>query len=117
MQKKWFSLILAIALCFAFTLAFAGCGGSGTVKKKEFTVTFDSSGGTEVQSVTVKEGEKINEPNKPSKATLDEQYKFVGWFNGETKWDFGEDVVGENITLTAKWEKGEEFTKGYLPKS
>ena len=42
----------------------------------------------------------IDIPNDP----VLEGYTFVGWYNGETKWDFT-NTITEDITLTAKFEK------------
>ena len=78
-----------------------------------FTVTFDSDGGSAVNAVTVKSGEKIPEPKSPVKATLEKQYAFKGWYYQDKKWDFENDVVTENITLTAKWELTGYFTVGF----
>ena len=32
------------------------------------------------------------------------QYSFLGWYNGDVKWNFTTDTVTQNITLIAKWE-------------
>ena len=80
---------------------------------KFFTVKFDSDGGSAVNAVTVKSGEKIPEPKSPVKATLEKQYAFKGWYYQDKKWDFENDVVTENITLTAKWELTGDFTVGF----
>ena len=78
-----------------------------------FTVKFESDGGSAVNAVTVKSGEKIPEPKSPVKATLEKQYAFKGWYYQDKKWDFENDVVTENITLTAKWELTGDFTVGF----
>lgn len=78
-----------------------------------FTVTFDSDGGSAVNAVAVKSGEKIPEPKSPVKATFEKQYAFKGWYYQDKKWDFENDVVTENITLTAKWELTGDFTVGF----
>lgn len=80
---------------------------------KFFTVKFDSDGGSAVNAATVKSGEKIPEPKSPVKATLEKQYAFKGWYYQDKKWDFENDVVTENITLTAKWELTGDFTVGF----
>lgn len=78
-----------------------------------FTVKFESDGGSAVNAATVKSGEKIPEPKSPVKATLEKQYAFKGWYYQDKKWDFENDVVTENITLTAKWELTGDFTVGF----
>ena len=64
-----------------------------------YTVTFDSDGGSEIESQTVEEGKKATEPTAPTKAG----YTFDGWYIGTEKWSFIEYVVTEDMTLTAKW--------------
>ena len=63
-----------------------------------YTVTFDSNGGSAVESLVVSEDEKATEPTSPTKIG----YTFVAWYNGETAYDFSTAVTA-NITLTAKW--------------
>ena len=51
-----------------------------TAIKKTYTVTFDSTGGSLVESQTVTEGETLTRPTTPTK----EGYEFLGWtYNGE----------------------------------
>lgn len=65
----------------------------------EFTVTFDSDGGSAVSAETVEEGELATEPADPTKA----DNTFLGWFLGETEYNFATPVTG-NITLLAHWQ-------------
>ncbi|MBQ9481501.1 MAG: leucine-rich repeat protein [Clostridia bacterium] len=76
---------------------------SAEIEKVYHTVSFDTTGGSEVPAATVKHGEKVTAPEDPVK----KGYNFIGWYIGEEKWSFiGEGyVVTENITLYAKWEK------------
>lgn len=68
-----------------------------------YTVTFDSNGGTEVESiVNVTHGSTIAEPQAPIKAG----YAFEGWFKDpqlNRQWAFATDTVKSDITLYAKW--------------
>ena len=66
----------------------------------EYTVEFDTDGGSKVESVSVVEGDPVKAPADPTK----EGYEFLGWYNGDAEWDF-ETPVTEDIVLTAKWEK------------
>ena len=65
-------------------------------------VTFDSMGGTAVNSQEFKSGEKAIKPTDPTKTG----YKFGGWYtDSEFKNEFDFDTtVTENITLYANWE-------------
>lgn len=82
MRKKMFALLSVIAACV--TVAAAGCksdnGGNngdnrGDTEQKTYTVAFDSAGGSDVQSVTVKEGTTLNAPETPVKATFSARYE------------------------------------------
>ncbi len=67
----------------------------------EYTVTFDSNGGSTVAPITTCEDEIITAPTDP---TL-QGYKFTGWYNGSTKFNFATTAITADITLTAQWEE------------
>jgi uncharacterized repeat protein (TIGR02543 family) len=72
----------------------------GTVN---YTVTFNSNGGSAVKSATVKANAKVVKPADPVKSG----YKFTGWYLDSActePWDFS-NIVNKNITLYAGWEK------------
>ena len=58
------------------------------------------------EETTIPYGEKIAKPADPA-ISPEKGYEitFIGWFNGETEWDFDTDIVTENVTLTAKFNK------------
>lgn len=62
-----------------------------------YTVTFQSEGGSEVAS-QIRANTPAAQPDNPTK----EGHTFIGWYNGEEKWNFA-DAVTEALTLTAKW--------------
>ena len=64
-----------------------------------FTVTFNSDGGTAIAPQTVRKGSLVTRPADPQK----EGYLFLGWFISDILYDFSS-PVNSNITLTAKWE-------------
>lgn len=71
---------------------------------ESFTVTFDSQGGSNVASQTVKRGEKVEQPSDPTRSG----YSFQGWYEeAECKnaWNFSTDTVTRNMTLYADWSK------------
>ena len=64
---------------------------------KEKTVTFMNNGSRYALQV-LPSGNKATVPIALKK----DGYTFLGWYNGDTKYDFTQ-AVTENITLTAKW--------------
>ena len=70
------------------------------VKKVQYTVTFNSNGGTAVDSQTVKYGELAVKPADPTR----DGYTFNGWTLNGTPYDFSSPVTG-NITLVAQWTR------------
>jgi len=74
-----------------------------------YTVSFNSDGGSEVASQTVKNGEKATKPANPTKRDHD----FDEWFSDSeftNQWNF-ETEVTRNITLYAKWNQKLEDDK------
>ena len=63
-----------------------------------YTVTFQSEGGSEVAS-QIRANAPAAQPDNPTK----EGHTFIGWYNGESEWNF-ETPVTEKLTLTAKWQ-------------
>jgi len=75
-----------------------------------YTVTFDSQGGSEVDSQTVLHGGKVTEPTAPTK----EGCAFGGWYKELeyiNVWDFNTDTVTSDVTLYAKWMPVHNLTK------
>ena len=68
--------------------------------KNTYTVTFDSNGGTAVESQTVEYGLTFAEPVAPTK----DGYTFAGWTLDGDEYFF-DTLVTENITLVAVWEE------------
>ena len=73
---------------------------------KQFTVTFNSDGGTVVESVTILEGNTVTKPSDPTK----NGYQFAGWYLNNVKFDFNT-VITSDIELKAKWST----ESGWLP--
>jgi uncharacterized repeat protein (TIGR02543 family) len=64
-----------------------------------YAVTFDPQNGDATSTQTVAYGNKVTEPTAPVK----DGYTFAGWFNGASVWDFANDAVSGDMTLTAHW--------------
>ena len=76
------------------------------IKKAKYTVSFNSNGGTAVNSQVVTEGGKASKPANPTK----EGYNFSGWTLNGVAYNFNSAVNG-NITLVANW-----MQKSYIVK-
>ena len=63
-----------------------------------YTITFDSDGGSKINTQNVLEGSKVKKPNDPIK----EGFIFNGWYLKGSLYDFNTLVTG-NFTLKAKW--------------
>ncbi len=71
--------------------------------KKQYTITFESNGGSTINSITADYGTTIEEPTKPSR----DGYKFVAWTKdaaGENKitWPF---TLQQNEKFYAQWNE------------
>jgi len=64
----------------------------------DYTVTFDSQGGSAITPQIVNEGEKAVKPSDPIK----DGYDFVCWSLGGAEYDFNTSVISD-LTLTAQW--------------
>ena len=72
-----------------------------TVNKYTVTVgdnTFEYAYGSQI----VLEGELANPAKEP---TAEYEYVFVGYYDGETKWDFANGTVTGDVTLTPKYQE------------
>lgn len=89
-------VILAAVAALFFSMFFL-------VKHNGFTVTFDTDGGSYVQSCKAYYGEPLTEPEAPTK----EGCRFTGWYRDRSlnsPWNMQSDVVTESMTLYAGWE-------------
>lgn len=73
---------------------------------KFWEVTFDTDGG----SPSVIASQYINPDNATARVTkpanpTKEGFIFAGWFEGVHEWNFANDIVPGDITLTAQWEE------------
>ena len=75
---------------------------TATWEKVEYTVIFDSNGGSAIAQAGVKYEETIAKPADPAKTG----YTFAGWYKDEdlkNEWNFDSDTVTANMKLYAKW--------------
>ena len=69
---------------------------------RTYTVTFETSGGSAVDPVTVDAVSTVTKPADPTKSG----YTFGGWYKDstlQTPWDFANGTVTADATLYAKW--------------
>lgn len=71
----------------------------------EYTVTFDSAGGSSIASQSVVDGGTATKPKNPTKSG----YTFIGWYYGNSVYNFNTPVTS-NITLVAHYQNSQKFT-------
>ena len=67
----------------------------------QYTITFDTNGGSEIDSITQDYGTEITAPDNPTR----KGYTFKGWDK-----EIPETMPAENITITARWKDTEKPT-------
>jgi uncharacterized repeat protein (TIGR02543 family) len=70
---------------------------------QQYTITFDSHGGSEVTAITANAGTRVEQPGNPTKADS----AFLGWFNAATggtlySWPH---TLSANIAMHAQWQE------------
>lgn len=65
------------------------------------TITFDSRGGSKVDSITINKGTELTLPSNPTY----KGYKFVTWETANGTPVYDKALLSESMTLYAKWEK------------
>lgn len=103
----WILLLISIITLIA-------CTPVSSEETIYYTVTFDSVGGSEVQTQTIEKGKTATKPTHPTK----EGYDFVYWFMDDfnVEFDFNTPIT-DNITLYAKWYSQMEFLDGINPRN
>lgn len=74
------------------------------------SVTFDTNGGSNIETQRVPHNGKATVPTDPTRiADANYNYRFAGWVkaDGETEFDFDEEVISEDTTVYAKWDSYE----------
>lgn len=67
---------------------------------KSYKVSFNSNGGSSINTIRVKENGKVKLPEEPVR----EGYKFIGWYYRGVEFDFNTKIKQDYI-LIAKWTK------------
>ena len=122
MKKKIIGSI-ALGLLGLFTLSSCNLifdNGGNESKESDattvtYTITFDSKGGSAVESQSVKKGSKATKPTDPTR----NGYTFAGWYKEEAytnQFNFDTTTITSDRTLYAKWTQnssGGESTTQY----
>lgn len=96
-MKRLFSFVIMFSICSI--LFFLTSCGSKKENKDSYRVTFNSNGGTSIESQSVDIGGRVKKPNDPTR----EGYTFVNWTYSGEEWSFVKDLVTSDITLDANW--------------
>lgn len=90
-------LLAGLLVLGILSASLAGCS-----KTVQYTISFDSIGGSPVKSQTITEGDVVSKPEDPSK----EGFTFVEWQLENTTYDFNA-AVTQDFTLTAFYKINE----------
>ena len=108
-NKKRILLVLAIlTMAIVLSFVFVACGTDADKQGRQFTITFDTQGGSKIEPIKIKAGATITLPNNPTK----EGYIFDGWYLSDAlveEFNITKTITGD-ITLYAKWieDNGQE---------
>ena len=96
--------VIALAAIFLTAGLLVSCGDSPGGGDIYYTVTFATPNATPPAKVTVLAGSKITQPRTPDKNSDGYNAKLTKWnTNIAVAWDFDNDSVYEDMTLTAVW--------------
>ncbi|MBR6680184.1 MAG: leucine-rich repeat protein [Clostridia bacterium] len=113
MKRNKLSRLLLVLTVLAMIAALVSCKGNkdqnsdtsadSYVERTEYTITFESNGGSKVPSITVYKNAQLANFEPPVR----DDYIFIGWTHEGRAWEFGEggDYVKSDMTLYANWAK------------
>ena len=114
-DKSFLWKILVCMLLAAFcAMSLIACGEEEEVDPDEpevttYTVTFDTNGGSEIDSQEVEEGGYATQPEDPTKT----DYIFNGWYKDSeltTSFEFDTEAITEDTTIYAGWASEDDST-------
>lgn len=124
-MKKTLTILLTLALVAVFAFALVACNdkgnnNGGNTTPAEYTITFDSKGGSEVAPIKAEAGAQIQAPANPTR----NGFEFLGWFESS---DGGNTLAenafvvtympAKNVTVYAKWASVSEVGNKYAVKN
>lgn len=110
-MKKYMLRAVALLCALLMMPVFAGCD-NGSSQETEgtvyYTLSFNTNGGTPIDSIQVREGRKAKAPDDP---VLD-NYIFCRWLMSDGRtWYFDSKTVNKDTLLEAMWIKAEDLFK------
>lgn len=93
-KKKWIVILALVIFLLLIIILYLLFG-----IQREFTIIFDTNGGTEISNIIVKNDEIIKLPEVPIK----EGHTFIGWTNEKGEVVTKGTKVTKDITLKAEW--------------
>ena len=72
------------------------------IPKVNYTVSFNTNGGSAVESVSILNGKTVTKPADPTK----DSHVFIGWYSDsefKTPYDFATAAVAQDVTVYARW--------------
>jgi len=87
---------------------------NGVLTPSQFTVTFNSAGGSQVSDRTITYGRTLTEPSAPAR----DGFKFDGWYKEASLnnlWNFATDIITGPTTMYAKWLAGQNISFIFNP--
>ncbi len=115
MKKK--KILLGLALAAAAVFSLSACGedtpatdtptGDKPQETTKYTVTFNTNGGSTVNSQSIEQGKKVTKPADPTKTATDTvTYTFAGWYKDQAltqAFNFDTETINAATTIYAKW--------------
>lgn len=98
---RFIKIFVCLSALLACLLCLGACSEDEEAPQEDvyYKVVFDSAGGSSVDEAKVLSGSVIARPDDPEK----EGFIFNGWLNDGVEWDFDNDKVKSDTTLTAAW--------------
>lgn len=96
-----------LMLCPALFACRSGDDNNTEMPSNIHTVKFNVNGGTPIDDVEVRHGQKISEPKAPTR----ENYIFLYWEQNDRRWVFNAKEITEDVTLSAVWISASDLFK------
>ena len=113
MKKAFTSTICLICALVITSLSLFSCNNNSQnnenneIPSNIHIVKFNTNGGNVISDAEVRHGQKISEPNTPTR----ENYIFLRWEHEGRPWIFNTDKIEEDTTLSALWISADKLFK------